>query len=84
MPQRAIYRCSLCPDWTYPIWLVMALAATVFVAYVTFRHGLRAVLSADGGWILLSLFTCVVSLITLWQGRPRRKNPKEQIRLNLE
>ena len=62
----AIYRRSLRPDCTYPIWLVMALAATVFVAYVTFRHGLWVVLSADGGWMRLSLFTCVVSLITHW------------------
>jgi membrane protein implicated in regulation of membrane protease activity len=68
----------------FPIWFLMALAATMFVAYVTFRNGLWAVLAPDSGWMLLSLFTSLVVLVTLWRSRPRRKKPPEPIRLNLE
>ena len=84
MAERRIYRRNLTPDWTFPIWFVMGLAAAAFVAYVTFRNGLWAVLAPDGGWMLLSLFSCLVALGTLWRSRPRRKKPPEPIRLNLE
>ena len=50
----------------------------------TFRNGLWAVLAPDSGWMLLSLFTSLVVLVTLWRSRPRRKKPPEPIRLNLE
>jgi hypothetical protein len=72
MAEQRIYRRNLIPDWAFPIWMTLASAVAVFAAYVTFRNGLWAVLRPDGGWDLLILFTCLVSLVTLWRGRPRR------------
>ena len=66
--------------WRYYLLLVFGLLASGVVAYLTFHHGLAAALRGDG-WMLLLLSVCLIALISLWWGRPRRK--EKQTRLNL-
>ena len=84
MTQRTIdemRRRSGFDGWRYYLLLACGALATGLVAYLTLHNGLTALLRGDG-WMLLSLAICMVALIALWQGRPRKK-PNSEIRLNL-